>query len=128
MDFSTILNILIVLFAIWFVYTRFAPTKGLNNMSAKEFQNSINQQGDQLVIDVREPSEYKQGYIPGAKNIPLSQLKNRINELPKDKGIFLYCRSGMRSKQAAKLLSKNGFSQLVNLQGGISAWTGKVTK
>ena len=128
MDFSTIMNVLIVLLAIWFVYTRFAPIKGLRNMSSKDFQQSLNQRGAQLVIDVREPFEYNQGFIPGAKNIPLSQLKSRINELSKDKDIFLYCRSGMRSKQAAKLLSKQGFSHLSHLQGGISAWTGKVSK
>ncbi|NOU93185.1 rhodanese-like domain-containing protein [Paenibacillus sp. LMG 31456] len=127
MNFSTILNIIIVLLAVWFIYTRIAPIKGLKNMSAKDFQQSLHHPGAQLVIDVREPFEYKQGFIPGAKNIPLSQLESRMNELQKDKEIFLYCRSGMRSKQAGKLLIKHGFIQLAHLQGGISAWKGKIS-
>lgn len=127
MNISTLLNVLIVILAIWFVYTRIAPVKGLRNLSAQDFQNSLNQQAENLVIDVREPVEYKQGFITGAQNIPLSQLKTRMGELSKDKAIYLYCQSGMRSKQAAKLLSKHGYSQLTHLQGGISAWRGNVS-
>jgi rhodanese-related sulfurtransferase len=128
LDFSVILNVLIVLLVVWFVYSRFAPIKGLRNMSDEDFQHSLNQRETPLVIDVREPFEYKQGFIPGAINIPLSQLKSRINEISKDKDIFLYCRSGMRSKQAAKLLSRQGFSQIAHLQVGINSWTGRVLK
>ncbi|MEX2459692.1 MAG: rhodanese-like domain-containing protein [Paenibacillaceae bacterium] len=81
-----------------------------------------------MLVDVREPNEYKGGFIPNALNIPLSQIKGRIGEFTKDKEVYLYCRSGMRSKQAARILHKNGISNLANLQGGISAWNGKITK
>jgi rhodanese-related sulfurtransferase len=67
-------------------------------------------------------------HIPGAKNIPLSQLKQRLGEIPTDRDILLYCRSGMRSKSAANILTKNGHTKLNHLQGGIGAWTGKIAK
>jgi len=76
------------------------------------------------LIDVREPDEYNSGYIPGAKNIPLSQIEQRLGEISKDREVLLYCRSGMRSKSAAQLLIKNGYTRLAHLQGGISSWGG----
>lgn len=128
MDSSTIMNVLIIALIAWFIYTRFAPTKGLKNLSTKAFENELMTNKNKVIIDVREPQEYKTGYIPNAMNIPLSQLKSRIGEIPKDKNIYLYCRSGMRSKQAARVLSKHGYSQMAQLQGGIMAWRGKIHK
>ncbi|WP_460319983.1 rhodanese-like domain-containing protein [Paenibacillus sp. YSY-4.3] len=83
---------------------------------------------DRVVIDVRETSEYMRGHIPDAKNIPLSQLQGRLGEIPQNKDLLLYCQSGMRSKNAARILSKNGYSRLSHLAGGISSWRGKITK
>jgi rhodanese-related sulfurtransferase len=103
-------------------------TNGLKNLDAVEFKKEIIEGTDLLIIDVREVHEYKAGYIPGAINVPLSQLNQRINEIPKDKDIYLYCQSGNRSKQAAKILLKEGFSNLTHLQGGIMSWNGKVSK
>lgn len=128
MDSSTIINILIFALAGWFIYSRFAPTKGLKTLKDVDFQKELQQQKDTFLVDVREPHEYQRGHISGSVNIPLSQLKNRINDFPKDKNIYLYCQSGMRSKQAGKILSKNGHTQLVHLLGGISAYSGKVVK
>ncbi|WP_333474169.1 rhodanese-like domain-containing protein [Paenibacillus gyeongsangnamensis] len=67
-------------------------------------------------------------FIPGAKNIPLSQLSRRIDEIPKDRDLLLYCRSGMRSKSAARILRKRGFVRLILLQGGINAWSGQLIR
>jgi len=128
MDSSTIINILAVLAIAWFFYSRFAPTKGLKNLNAESFSDELKKSSNQVLIDVREPGEFRSGSIPGSINIPLSQLKNRIVEIPNDKAVFLYCRSGMRSKQAGKILSKAGFSDLVNLQGGIMSYQGNLKK
>jgi rhodanese-related sulfurtransferase len=127
MDTTTLINIVTVIMLIWFFYKRFAPIKNLKSYNAQQFRE-LQQNRNSIVIDVREPHEYKGGYIPGAMNIPLSQLKHRVGDVPKDKDVLLYCRSGMRSKQAARILSKKGISQLGHLQGGMMSWTGKLTK
>lgn len=93
-------------------------------MNEKKFAARIEKEPRSLLIDVREPNEFQGGYITGAKNIPLSQLKNRLGEIPKDRSVLLYC----RSKQAAKVLAKSGYSNLAHLQGGIRAWKGKMKK
>jgi rhodanese-related sulfurtransferase len=128
MDSSTLINIAIGILVFWFAYTRLRPTKGLRTLRDADFQSEMKLSTDRLLIDVREPSEFTSGSIPGAKNIPLSQLSGRLGEIPKDSRVFLYCRSGMRSKNAARTLSKNGYTKLAHLNGGISAWTGKITK
>lgn len=116
---------LLAIFVIWMLYKQFAPVKGVRNLSAKLFQDES--KGNK-VVDVREAHEYQRGRIAGAVNIPLSQLSQRMGEIPKDKQVFLYCQSGMRSKQAARLLSRNGYTNLANLTGGISAWNGPIQK
>jgi rhodanese-related sulfurtransferase len=128
MDTKLIIDILIGAFLVWFIYSRFAGVKGLKILKADEFQKELHSNKNNMLIDVREPFEVKQGYILGAVNIPLSQLKNRVGEISKDKQVYLYCRSGMRSKQAAKILKKSGIPELTHLQGGISSWQGKLAK
>jgi len=77
-----------------------------------------------IFVDVREPSELKElAYnVEGAKNIPLSQFRERMGEMPKDKKIILACRSGARSMRAAKMLIANGYTHVYNMNGGIIAW------
>jgi len=70
------------------------------------------------IIDVRSPAEFKDGAYTGAINIPLSILPVRMNELePRDKPIVLYCASGARSGQGARLLKASGFSDVINAGG-----------
>lgn len=126
MDNNLLINIGIAILIIWFIYSRFAGVKGLKNLSSEQFQTELKGNSQKILIDVREPSEVKQGSIPGAVNIPLSELNKRAHEIPKDKSIYLYCRSGMRSKQAARILRKQGFSNMAQLQGGIMSWMGSV--
>jgi len=125
---NTAINIAIIVLLVWFAYTRFGPAKGLRTLKANDFQNELKAPGSNILIDVREPAEYKSGFIPGAINIPLSQLARRIDELPKENALFLYCRSGMRSKNAARILRKSGYDRLAHLQGGILAWSGKLNR
>ena len=79
---------------------------------------------DALVLDVREPSEWADGHIAGARHIPLGQLKNRVDDLEKHKGkpVIAVCRSGNRSAHACGLLKKAGFENVNNLAGGMVAW------
>lgn len=77
--------------------------------------------GDALIIDVREEKEIK-NKIKSAINIPLSNLKNKINDLDKNKKVVAYCQNGMRSKSAANLLAKNKFTNIYTINGGFDAW------
>jgi phage shock protein E len=74
-----------------------------------------------LLLDVRTPQEFASGHIPGAVNISLQTLEARLSELPTDRPIVIYCRSGNRSATAGNLLLQLGFTQLYDL-GGIIAW------
>ncbi len=73
------------------------------------------------LIDVREASEFAAGHVPGAVNLPLSQLRERIHELPTDRELWLYCHSGKRSYDAARALIQRGFS-VRSLPGGVLTW------
>jgi len=75
-----------------------------------------------LVVDVRTPSEYAQGHVPGAINVPHDQIAAHLAELPKDKDVVLYCRSGRRSALAAEALRASGYSRLLQLEGDMSGW------
>lgn len=70
------------------------------------------------IIDVREPEEYEKGHIVGAKNIPLSQIRDRVSEIPKDKPVYLHCRSAQRSYNACLALIHMGFENIYNMAGG----------
>ncbi|MFC3039045.1 rhodanese-like domain-containing protein [Virgibacillus xinjiangensis] len=78
------------------------------------------------LIDVREPQEFDKGHILGARNIPVTQLRQRLVEIRKDKPVYLYCQGGSRSARAAQILRKKGYSDLYQLKGGFKKWTGKI--
>lgn len=73
-------------------------------------------------IDVREPDEFAEGHAAGTVNIPLSQLQQRVAEVPRDREVLLICHLGGRSMQAAKWLRTQGVEQVVNIDGGTDAW------
>ncbi len=75
-----------------------------------------------FVLDVRTPGEFAQGRIAGAKNIPLDQLDRRAAEVPTDRTVVVACRSGGRSRAAIGRLKALGHTDLVNLDGGLTAW------
>ena len=81
-----------------------------------------------VLLDVRTPDEYRQGHIPGSKNLPLQSI-DEVDEVveTKDTPIFVHCLSGARSRQAAAVLQRMGYSSVKNI-GGISAYTGKVER
>jgi len=83
--------------------------------------------GDNFVlIDVREPHEYKICNIPAAKLIPLGEVPRRLHELDKNADIVIHCKSGMRSAKACGILKQAGFQHVRNMKGGILAWSDKV--
>ncbi len=83
--------------------------------------------GDQFVlVDVREPHEYQIARIPGSVLIPLGELPKRLNELNPQDEIVMHCKMGGRSAKAVDLLKQNGFTKVINVKGGITAWSDKV--
>ena len=80
------------------------------------------QQAGAVIVDVREPEEWHEGHVAGAKHIPLGALATRLSELPRDKEILTMCRSGNRSARAQALLQGQGFAPVRNVSGGIVAW------
>jgi len=82
----------------------------------KEYDNGT------LFIDVREQMEFDEVRIPGATLIPMSQIQNRWQEIPQDKEVLIYCRSGSRSANLVSQLAQMGYSKLMNLGNGIIEW------
>jgi len=78
--------------------------------------------GEVFILDVRTQEEYNEGHISGSTLIPVQELEARLNELPRNKKILVYCRSGNRSATASEILIKNGFTQIFNMKGGITEW------
>lgn len=96
----------------------------VNDISVEEVYEIISSNQDYIILDVRTPDEFKEGHIEGAILIPVLELDNRLGELPKDKPIITYCKIGIRSRNAANILVKNGFTQIYNM-GGILDWIDK---
>lgn len=74
------------------------------------------------LIDVRTEAEFAQGVIDGAMHIPLHLLPLRADDIPQDKPVVIYCRSGARSAQACAFMASRGYDNMHNLAGGIMAW------
>ncbi|MFA2809270.1 rhodanese-like domain-containing protein [Bacillus mycoides] len=121
---NTILSTLFIVIAVWFVISRFLPVKGVQNINGKELKSIVGKQGKQF-IDVRTVGEYRGNHMKGFQNIPLNELASRANQLDKNKEIIVICQSGMRSKQAAKVLKKLGFQRIINVSGGMNVLYGE---
>ncbi|WP_257345715.1 rhodanese-like domain-containing protein [Pseudalkalibacillus decolorationis] len=99
--------------------------KQIKTLSEQEFREGYRKA---QLIDVREPNEYKNGHILGARNIPLSQMRMRYKEIRTDQPVYLYCESGMRTVRAAGVLRKKQIKDLYQLKGGFKKWDGKVKR
>ncbi|RST73799.1 rhodanese-like domain-containing protein [Siminovitchia acidinfaciens] len=122
---SLLYTLLIILGAViaFSLFNFFQQKKVLKTLNQDEFRAGYRKA---QLIDVREQKEYDGGHILGARNIPMSQLKMRMKEIRKDKPVYLYCQSGLRSGRAAQQLYRKGYRQLYHLQGGFKQWTGKI--
>lgn len=117
---DTIQWIILIIF-IAFMVSRFMPVKGVTNINVQEAKDKFKDNNVQF-IDVRTPGEYMANHRKPFKNIPLSALGSKADELDKEKEVVVICQSGMRSVKAAKMLKKQGFQKIYNVKGGMSAW------
>jgi len=94
----------------------------INSISVIDLQQKINNHDDFMLIDVRESFE-REHFNIGGLHIPMQTVFERIDEIPKDKNVVLYCQKGIRSMIVIQRLSeKFDYKNLINLQGGMDAW------
>ncbi|WP_035432939.1 rhodanese-like domain-containing protein [Bacillus pseudomycoides] len=122
MDMNVVLNSVLIALISLFIISRLLPVKGVKNISGKELKDELKKKNKQL-IDVRTPGEFRGNHIQGFRNMPLNELVQKATSLDKNKEVIVICQSGMRSKQAAKILKKMGFKQIINVSGGMNAWS-----
>jgi len=102
--------------------TQFSLASEVARISQNELISLQNSSEEILLIDTRSTEEFKQGHIEGAINIDVSQIYGRLNEIPKNKRLILYCQSGARANRALRILSAKGYDQLYHLEGDMNAW------
>ncbi len=90
-----------------------------------DFELIMDTTSNGLLLDVRTDNEFAQGHLRGAQQIDFykNDFSNALEKLDKDQPVFIYCRSGNRSGKAAQQMKAMGFSEVYNLEGGISAWS-----
>ena len=101
-------------------------SRGGPTVGTQELTRLVNSE-NAVVLDVRETTEFKQGHIVGALNIPHEALADRLNELKKysDRKLIIACNMGQHSASAGTMLRKNGFDNVSRLSGGITEWRGQ---
>ncbi|MFQ3630960.1 rhodanese-like domain-containing protein [Roseiflexus sp.] len=104
------------------MFNFFRPRPRPDEITPVEVQQRL-ARGDRLyLLDVREHEEYVEAHIPDSVLIPLGQLSRKLSSIPKDATIIAICRSGNRSSVATDMLRRAGYSDVLNLNGGILAW------
>ena len=94
----------------------------VKEIDAAELQARVDAGDDIALIDIRSDAELTQGILPKAEHLAMHLLPLRMHDLPKDKDVVLYCRSGARSYHACSFLNQQGIHNTLNLRGGIIAW------
>lgn len=107
------------------VFPVYAEAAVARNVEAQEAFSLIDQRNELFLLDVRTLGEYQQVRLEGAQLIPIGQLIKRLDEVPKDRPILVYCAVGSRSAQVVNYLARKGYPELYNLYGGIYAWAQK---
>lgn len=118
-----ILIIILIAFIGYYLFVYFRQKKYLTFLTQDEFIEGYRKA---QLIDVREPNEFEKGHIRGARNIPLTQLKQSLAAIRPDRPVYLYCQNTSRSTRAAHILYKNDYEDINVLRGGFKKWTGKV--
>ncbi len=123
MEILVTIAIILVFVVAYILINSMRLKKAVTNLTQEEFIQGYRKA---QLIDLREPKEFEAGHILGARNIPMTQLKQRQNEIRPDLPVYLYCQNSGRSARAALTLKKKGYNHLYQLQGGFKTWTGKV--
>lgn len=114
--------IILILVAIVLFLSGMLQPSPAKDITQDEFIARQNAGDSMVILDVRTKEEFAQGYIKGAVNIAHTQLASHLQDIPKDKDIIIYCRSGRRVGMAAKILKNNGYEKLFHLDGDMNEW------
>ncbi|HXG58667.1 MAG TPA: molybdopterin-synthase adenylyltransferase MoeB [Thermoanaerobaculia bacterium] len=107
-------------------YEGFCNPMHETEITVRQLAERLNAGEDLVLVDVRETYEYQTDHLQGAQHIPLREVPHRLGEIPRDRDVVVYCRSGQRSGRAQQFLAEHGFSRVRNLRGGISAWAREI--
>jgi rhodanese-related sulfurtransferase len=94
----------------------------VKEIDAADLQARLEAGEDIALIDIRSDAEVAQGILPDAEHLAMHLIPLRMNDLPKDRDVILYCRSGARSYHACNFLGQQGIDNVINLRGGIISW------
>ena len=100
----------------------------MKQISTYKFRKIFESGKDLLLIDVRDKSEFNSGHIPTAKNIPLCDIEDFSDEIPLNKDVYFICTHGNKSARAVTLLNNLDIENVINIQGGMLCWDGKIEK
>ncbi|MEK6622818.1 MAG: rhodanese-like domain-containing protein [Planctomycetota bacterium] len=96
--------------------------RAIKNVSPKEAKELMGNENGVFLLDVRTKEEYNESYIKTAHLIPVQELEQNIDLIPKDRNVVVYCASGKRSAKACGILKNKGLKSLYNIEGGIRQW------
>jgi phage shock protein E len=106
-----------------FLSRMFGPTNTVPRITSADYKaRFFGGKESHTLLDVRSSEEFASGYIPGAVNISVQDLGRKLDKVPQDKPVVVYCRSGSRSAMAAGILQQNGYGEVYDL-GGLIGWT-----
>ena len=94
----------------------------IKEIDSSELKKRLDAGEDIVLLDIRSEAELRQGILPDSEHLPMHLIPLKIPDLPKDKEVVLYCRSGARSYHACAFLAQQGVDNVINLRGGILDW------
>ncbi|HFU9318656.1 TPA: rhodanese-like domain-containing protein [Staphylococcus aureus] len=115
--------ILVIAIIAYMIVQQILNKRAVKELDQNEFHNGIRKA---QVIDVREKVDYDYGHINGSRNIPMTMFRQRFQGLRKDQPVYLCDANGIASNRAARILKKNGYTDIYMLKGGYKKWTGKI--
>ena len=118
-------QLLFCIFLLLVVLPTYSDAAVARNLSPAEAFSLRGERSDLYLLDVRTLGEYQQTRLEGARLIPIDQFAKRLQEVPKDRPILVYCAVGSRSAQVVNYLARQGYPEIYNLYGGIYAWSQK---
>ena len=94
----------------------------INLISVHDLKSKLDKGEKIVILDVRDKKKWDKGHINGAKHIYVGHLKDKLDEVPKDRPVIVYCGTAQSASLAASILKKNGYGKVYNVLGGMTAW------